>query len=79
MTCNMLCAANLPESIKLDVLTNFPANWDLTPEAFEKHFNSQHEGLFRWLTKDHSRAKLSRKLYSDREIKLTAVPQESIT
>ncbi len=71
MTCNMLSAANFPESIKLDVLTNFPTNWDITPEAFEKHFNSQHEGLFRWLTKDHSRAKLSRKLYSDREIKLS--------
>lgn len=70
-TTGILGAADAPASAKLDILTTLPGNWDLTPEAFEKHFNAQHVGLFRWLTKDHTRAKLSRTLYSNLEIKLS--------
>ena len=67
----ILRAADAPASAKLDILTTLPGNWNLTPEAFEKHFNEQHVGLFRWLTKDHTRAKLSRTLYANIEIKLS--------
>lgn len=70
-TLGILSTAQASLSVKLDVLTTLPGNWDLTPEAFEKHFNSQQEGLFRWLTKDRTRAKLSRTLYSNIEIKLS--------
>ncbi len=58
-------------SAKVDLLATIPNNWELTPEAFEKHFNAENKGLFRWLTKDRTRAKLSRTLYSNTDIQLT--------
>lgn len=67
----VLRAAEDSLATKLDILVQIPNNWELTPEAFEQHFNANHKGFFRWLTKDRSRAKLSRTLYSNREIKLS--------
>lgn len=58
-------------AVKLDTLADIPKNWEFTPDAFEKHFNGQHEGVFRWLTKGRTRAILSRSLYSNVEIELT--------
>ena len=46
------------------------------PKAFEKHFNAENEGLFRWLTKDRTRAKLSPTLYSNTDIQLTIFEED---
>jgi len=56
----------------LDVLLDVPKCWELTPEGFEKHFDAIRPELFRWITSDRSRAKLSRVLYSNATIELTA-------
>jgi hypothetical protein len=66
----------------VDILLDAPKCWDLTPEGFEKHFEAIHPKLFQWITSDRTRAKLSRALYSDAEIKLSAfngaVPLEEV-
>jgi hypothetical protein len=56
----------------LDVLLDAPKCWELTPEGFEKHFDEIRPELFRWITSDRTRAKLSRALYSNAKIELTA-------
>lgn len=56
----------------LDPLFAVPTNWEMTPDDFEKQFTAEKNRLFVWLTADRSRAKLSRNLYRNREIKLTA-------
>jgi len=56
--------------VELDLVLDAPKCWELTPEAFETHFNGQREGLFRWLTTDKTRAIFSRNLYSDATIEL---------
>ena len=55
----------------LDVLIDAPKCWELTPEGFEKHFNAIRPELFRWITSDRTRAKLSRALYSNVTIDLS--------
>ena len=57
---------------ELDILLDAPKCWELTPEGFEKHFDAIRPELFRWITSDRSRAKLSRALYSNVKIALTA-------
>ena len=56
----------------LDILLDAPKCWELTPEGFEKHFDAIRPELFRWITNDRTRAKLSRALYSNAKIELTA-------
>ncbi|MBT8037568.1 MAG: C39 family peptidase [Verrucomicrobiae bacterium] len=55
----------------LDPLLTLPGNWNMSVDQFEKHFSSNGNKLYRWLTKDKSRAKISRKLYRNAEINLT--------
>jgi hypothetical protein len=57
---------------ELDILLDAPKCWELTPEGFEKHFDAIRPELFRWITSDRTRAKLSRALYSNVKIALTA-------
>lgn len=78
---SMLCAE--PALVaKVDLLLNPPHCWGLKPEQFENHFNGIRPGLFKWITSDHSRAKLSRALYSNATIEITAfdgtVPVEEV-
>ena len=56
----------------LEILLDAPKCWELTPEGFKKHFDAIRPDLFRWITSDRTRAKLSRALYSNAEIALTA-------
>jgi hypothetical protein len=70
MTSSLHAEADL--AAKLDVLLDAPKCWELTPEAFEKHFDAIRPDLFRWITSDRTRAKLSRALYSNAKIELTA-------
>ena len=69
-------------SAELDILLDAPKCWELTPEGFEKHFDAIRPELFRWITSDRSRAKLSRALYSNMKIALSAfdgaVPVEEV-
>ena len=78
----MIPSSAIAEAIPcpLDTLLKIPANWEMTPDDFEKNFKEGENALYRWLTKDRTRAKLGRKLYSNAEIDLTilggAVPVE---
>lgn len=65
-----LQAAKIPCS--LDPILSIPGNWELTPENFEKTFIYKENKLYTWLTKDRTRAKISRHLYHDAEIDLNA-------
>lgn len=75
-------AAQMPtlsaESIPcpLDPLLEIPASWEMTPAEFEKTFTGKNNAYFVWLTKDHTRAKLSRRLYRNTELDLTAFGAE---
>lgn len=75
-----LFVAAKPIPCPLDPLLEIPTNWQMTPDEFENHFKDGENKLFTWLTKDRSRAKIGRKLYSNTEIDLTvfegAVPVE---
>ena len=66
----MLLASELP--CPLDSILKTPENWELTPDDFVKAFTHEENELFIWLTKDHTRAKISRNLYSDAVVNLTA-------
>jgi hypothetical protein len=73
----VLLAAASPLSAKtlpcdLDPLLAIPANWQMTPDDFEKTYTSGNNKHFMWLTADRTRAKLSRKLYGNVEIDLSA-------
>jgi hypothetical protein len=61
-----------PISCPIDPLLKAPDNWKMTMEEFEKTFSSNGNKLYVWLTQDQTRAKLSRKLYGNTEIDLTA-------
>jgi len=67
---SQLSAKSIPCS--LDPLLNVPENWQMTPDEFEKTYTENDNKLYVWLTQDRSRAKLSRKLYGNAEINLTA-------
>lgn len=71
---SMLTAKTIP--CPLDPLLNVPENWQMTPDEFEKTFSKNGNKLFKWLTQDRTRAKLSRKLYANAEIDLRAFDGE---
>lgn len=56
----------------LDPLLAVPANWGMTPESFETQYTEEGNRHFVWLTADRTRAKLSRKLYGNVVIGLSA-------
>lgn len=56
----------------LDPLLNVPENWEMTPDEFEKKYTENGNKLYVWLTEDKTRAKLSRKLYRNATINMTA-------
>ena len=64
--------AEVEMAASLDILLDVPKCWELTPEGFEKHFDAIRPELFRWITSDRTRVKLSRSLYSNAKIELTA-------
>ena len=68
-----LRAAESGMECKLDGLLVFPQVWKMTPEQLEKDFGGANGKLMKWLTKDKTRAKFSRKLYSNVEIDLKAL------
>lgn len=55
----------------LDSLVEIPACWEMNAAAFEKEFQKDKNPFYVWLTKDKSRAKLSRNLYRNAEIDLS--------
>jgi hypothetical protein len=65
-----LRAAESRMECKLDGLMTFPQVWEMTPDQLEKDFGGADGKLMKWLTKDKTRAKFSRKLYSNAEIDL---------
>jgi hypothetical protein len=68
---------NSKRNIDLDYLLNFTDLWQCSAEAFEQIYRpmkQKHQGPppdFEWLSADKSRARFSRKLFSDVEMKLT--------
>lgn len=75
-----LSAAVIP--CPLDSLLEAPANWQMTPEAFAEKFTEGKNPHFVWLTKDHTRAKMGRRLYGDATLDLSLfggkVPVEEV-
>ncbi len=69
------CAAE-PVPCDLDPLLTIPTNWEMTPDVFEKTYTNESNKLFVWLTADRTRAKLSRSIYRNAEIALTAFEGE---
>jgi len=63
-------AAERTMECKLDALIAFPQVWEMTPDQLEKDLGGQGGKLMKWLTKDRTRAKFSRNLYSNAEIDL---------
>lgn len=63
-------AASIP--CPIDSLIKAPENWKMTVDEFEKSFTSNGNKQYVWLTQDRTRAKLSRKLYGNVEMNLTA-------
>lgn len=76
-----LYAASIPRSI--DPLLKAGESWMMSPDDFEKIFTENNNRLYVWLTLDRTRAKLSRRLYGNMEIDLTAfdgqVPVQEVT
>ncbi len=56
----------------IDSLIKAPGNWKMTVDEFEKAFTSNGNKQYVWLTQDRTRAKMSRKLYGNVEMNLTA-------
>lgn len=56
----------------IDSLIKAPGNWKMTVDEFEKTFTSNGNKQYVWLTQDRTRAKLSRKLYGNAVMDLTA-------
>ncbi len=63
-------AASIP--CPIDSLIKAPENWKMTVDEFEKSFTSNGNKQYVWLTQDRTRAKMSRKLYGNVEMNLTA-------
>jgi Peptidase_C39 like family len=78
--CSSTYAAVIP--CPLDSLLEAPANWQMTPKAFAEKFTNGKSPHFVWLTKDHTRAKMGRRLYGDVTLNLTLfggeVPVEEV-
>ena len=64
-------AAERVMACKLDGLMAFPKVWEMTPDQLEKEMGGKDGRTMKWLTADKTRAKFSRKLYSNAEIDLT--------
>lgn len=58
-------------AISLDSLIQAPGCWKLTPKDLASAFHEDEDFAFVWLTKDQTRAKLSRYRYSNLKIDLT--------
>ncbi len=56
----------------IDSLIKAPGNWKMTVDEFEKTYTSNGNKQYVWLTEDRTRAKLSRKLYGNAVMDLTA-------
>ncbi len=69
LSAHVRAAASIP--CPLDSLVEIPACWQMTPEAFEEKFTKDKNPLFVWLTKDHTRAKIGRRLYGNTTIDIT--------
>jgi hypothetical protein len=67
-------------SVSLDGLIEAPMNWEMTPSELEEKFGQQKPQVFVWLTQDKTRAKFTRRAFSNKQIDLTlfegAVPVE---
>ncbi len=63
-------AASIP--CPIDSLIKAPGNWKMTVDEFEKSFTTNGNKQYVWLTEDRTRAKLSRRLYGNVEMNLTA-------
>jgi hypothetical protein len=63
-------ANTIPRSI--DPLLKGTESWKMTVDEFEKTFTENNNKLFVWLTLDRTRAKLTRRLFGNVEIDLTA-------
>jgi len=61
-----------PIPCPLDPLLTVPENWKMTPDEFEKVYSKDGNKLYVWLTQDRTRAKISRKLYGNAVIEMTA-------
>ena len=66
-------AEEKPPAMKcaLDGLVAFPQVWKVTPEQLEKEYAGENGRNMKWLTADKTRAKFSRKLYSNQDVDLT--------
>ena len=64
------CAISIP--CPIDSLIKAPGNWKMTVDEFEKSFTANGNKQYVWLTQDRTRAKMSRKLYGNVEMDLTA-------
>ena len=69
--------------VLLDSLIKAPECWSLTPEQLETGFHERKDFRFVWLTKDRTRAKLSRYRFSNVQIQLSlfekAIPIDEVT
>ena len=76
-----LSAASI--SCSIDPLLKASESWKMTADDFEKTFTENNNKLYVWLDLDRTRAKLTRKLYGNTEIDLTAfdgaVPVQEVT
>lgn len=64
-------AAEKEISCPMDSLLAAPRCREMTQEDFEKEFTQGENMMFVWLTKEKTRAKISRNLYRDAEVDLT--------
>lgn len=69
-------AMSLAAPIACDLDPLLDTKWEMTPDDFEKTYTADKNKLFTWLTKDRTRAKISRKLYHNAEIDLKAFEGE---
>ena len=56
----------------LDPLLSVPENWEMSPDSFEERYTQDKNRNFAWLNSDRTRAKLSRNLYGNMVINLSA-------
>jgi Peptidase_C39 like family len=60
----------------IDPLLKTPENWKMTVDDFEKTFSLDGKKQFTWLTKDRTRAKLSRKFFGVEAFELSAFEKQ---
>ncbi len=69
-------AAEVKLKCALDGLLAFPQIWETTPDQLAKQYGGEKGENIKWLTEDRTRAKFSRRLYSNAEIDLTLLGGE---